>query len=251
MEINLKRTPRLYVDQPLGLDQAIALSPDQGHYLGRVMRLSAQDHVRIFNGEHGEWLCTIEQISKRGALVIGTEKISEAQTLPDVDYLFAPLKTARLDYMAQKATEMGAGRIRPVITEFTQGKRFKFDRLVANTIEAAEQCNLVCLPQVLEPVKLPAVIRDWDGTRQLIFCDESAQSSSPIEIISKFKGQPTALLIGPEGGFSEREREMLLSQPFVTAISLGPRIMRADTAAVAALALVQATIGDWQSSNRS
>ena len=249
MKLNLKRIPRLYVDQPLGENKAAALSADHGHYLNRVMRLSAQDHVRLFNGQDGEWLCTIEQISKRGALVVCSEKLREAQTLPDVDYLFAPLKTARLDYMAQKATEMGAGRIRPVFTEFTQGKRFKFDRLVANTIEAAEQCNLVCLPQILEPEKLPKVINDWqsDGkqTRQLLFCDESAESCSPIETIAGFKGQPTALLVGPEGGFSEQERALLLDQDFVTAISLGPRIMRADTAAVAALALLQATIGDW------
>ncbi len=249
MKKNLSRIPRLYTTATLAQSQPSALSPDQAHYLGRVMRLAIGDNVRVFNGNDGEWLSEIEQVSKRGCIVRNVEKLRESQVLPDIDYLFAPLKTARLDYLAQKATEMGASRLRPVFTDYTQGKRLKFDRLVANTIEAAEQCNLVCLPKVSEPQKLDRVLDNWDEdeneTRQLIFCDEAAQSGSPIETIRQFAGRPVALLIGPEGGFSQRERIRLLGLSFVTPVSLGPRIMRADTAAVAALALLQATIGDW------
>jgi len=175
--------------------------------------------------------------------------LREPQNLPDIDYLFAPLKTARLDYLAQKATEMGAAHLRPVLTEYTQNRRLKQERLVANTIEAAEQCNLVAVPKVSEPQKLDRVLDDWSvgetQTRQLIFCDEAVASSSPLETLKQFNGKPVALLIGPEGGFSDRERARLLALDFVTPISLGPRILRADTAAVAALAILQASIGDW------
>jgi 16S rRNA (uracil1498-N3)-methyltransferase len=209
------------------------------------MRLAIADKVRVFNGNDGEWLAEIEQLSKRGCIVRMVEQLRPPQTLPDVDYLFAPLKTARQDYLVQKATEMGAARLRPVLTEFTQTRRLKMPRLIANTIEAAEQCNIVAVPQVHELQKLDKALDQWEETRQLIFCDESAASTSPIETLKQFAGQSTALLVGPEGGFSERERTRLLDLPFVTAISLGPRIMRADTAAVAALAILQATIGDW------
>lgn len=249
MQKNLARIPRLHTSAPLALDQPTALEPDQAHYLGRVMRLTAGDHVRVFNGNDGEWLATIEQISKRGCIIRNIEKLREPQVLPDIDYLFAPLKTARLDYLAQKATEMGARHLRPVLTEFTQVRRIKMERLIANTIEAAEQCNLVAVPQVSEPEKLDRLLDKWsDGEgqpRTLIFCDETASSSSPLETLQQLKGQPVALLIGPEGGFSPKERECLLGLPFVVPISLGPRIMRADTAAVAAMAVLQSTIGDW------
>ena len=249
MQKNLSRIPRLYTTSPLALARPTALTPDQAHYLGRVMRLSTGDKVRVFNGDDGEWLTEIEQISKRGCIVRNIEKLRDPQVLADIDYLFAPLKTARLDYLAQKATEMGAARLAPVLTEFTQVRRVKMERLIANTIEAAEQCNLVAVPKVSEPEKLDRVLDKWrtgdENQRQLIFCDEAAASASPIETLRQFAGAPIALLIGPEGGFSERERERFLSLPFVTPISLGPRIMRADTAAVAAMAVLQATIGDW------
>lgn len=249
MRKNIKRVPRLYTPAPLAQAAATALSSDQAHYVGRVMRLAVGDPVRVFNGDDGEWLADIEQISKRGCIVRCTKILQQPQQLPDIDYLFAPLKTARLDYLAQKATEMGVARLRPVLTEFTQVNRLKMHRLVANTIEAAEQCNLVAMPQVLEPVKLSELLDGWkcsgNDTRQLVFCDEAAESDSPLETLKQLAGKPTALLIGPEGGFSPGERERLLALPFVTPISLGPRIMRADTAAVAALSLLQATIGDW------
>ncbi len=249
MQKNLSRVPRLYTITPLALAQPAALSPNQAHYLGRVMRLAVGDKVRVFNGDNGEWLAEIEQISKRGCIVRNIELLRQPQVLANIDYLFAPLKTARLDYLAQKATEMGAACLRPVITEFTQVRRLKMERLIANTIEAAEQCNLVAVPEVKEPEKLDRILDAWTAgdapTRQLIFCDEAAASNAPLETVKQFAGQPIALLIGPEGGFSKTERDRLLSLPFVTPISLGPRIMRADTAAVAAMTVLQATIGDW------
>ena len=245
MKKNIARVPRLYVPQSLAPQTPVPISADQAHYLGRVMRLGVGDQARLFNGDDGEWLCDIIEITKRRCVLVPQEKLRAAQTLPDVEYLFAPLKVGRLDYMVQKATEMGAARLRPVMTEFTQVKRLKMERLVANTIEAAEQCNLVCLPEVSEPEKLAKVLDTWDENRRLIICDERADSDSPIETLKELAGQPVALLIGPEGGFSEKEHARLLSLPFVTPISLGPRIMRADTAAVAALAVVQSTIGDW------
>jgi 16S rRNA (uracil1498-N3)-methyltransferase len=166
--------------------------------------------------------------------------------LPDIDYLFAPLKHARLDYLAQKATEMGAARLRPVLTRRTIAERVNIDRIRSNVIEAAEQCNLVGLPQVCEPQALTDVIAAWESERRLIFCDEAGTRSSPLSILGSMSPGPLALLIGPEGGFAPEERKLLLDQGFVTAISLGPRIVRADTAAVAALALVQAVLGDWR-----
>ncbi|HFC05159.1 MAG TPA: 16S rRNA (uracil(1498)-N(3))-methyltransferase [Rhizobiales bacterium] len=245
MNRNLSRTPRLFVDTPLRDGEPTALSSDQAHYLSRVMRLAIADRVRVFNGDDGEWLAEIEQLSKRGCIIRMVEKLREPQKLPDVDYLFAPLKSARLDYLVQKATEMGAARLCPVLTEYTQLRRLKLPRLVANAIEAAEQCNIVAVPEVLESQKLDRLLDQWPDDRQLIFCDESAASTSPMKTLKTLAGRPVALLVGPEGGFSPRERERLLGLPFVTAISLGPRIMRADTAAVAALAVLQATIGDW------
>lgn len=242
---NLSRAPRLYVQDPLFVKNQIGLGADHAHYLGRVLRLQVGDSVRIFNGNDGEFLCEIIQIAKRACVIECKEQSAPQDQLPDIEYLFAPLKTARLDYMAQKATEMGAAVLCPVITEYTQNRRLKLDRLIANTIEAAEQCNLMSIPQVCEPQKLNTVLTDWDKSRQLIFCDESAKQSNAIDDLVSLRGKPVALLIGPEGGFSPDEREILLSKPYVTAISLGPRILRADTAGVAALAVLQTVVGDW------
>ena len=240
-----KRTPRLYLAARLSANGLAELSHNQTHYIRNVMRLAAGDNLRLFNGNDGEWLCRIEQLGKRKCIAGCLEQIRPAQILPDIDYLFAPLKTGRLDYMVQKATEMGARRIRPVFTEYTQQHRIKTDRIEANIIEAAQQCNLVCLPQMLAPVKLTDMLDNWDEGRHLVFCDERAAIKSPLKALSDLPDGPLALLIGPEGGFSNCERETLLAKPCVTAISLGPRIMRADTAAVAALCLLQAIKGDW------
>ncbi len=174
------------------------------------------------------------------------ERLAEPTPPPDIDYVFAPLKHARLDYMAQKATEMGARRLRPVFTDHTVPKRVNTERLRANAIEAAEQCNLVFVPEVLEPVRLDRLLGDWPAERRIIHCDESAEVANPVEALKGIPEGPLAVLVGPEGGFSDRERKLLHALPFVHRISLGPRIMRADTAAVAALAVVQAVLGDWK-----
>lgn len=243
---NIQRTPRLYVSSPLAVGAAVALAENQAHYLLHVLRLDVGATFRLFNEADGEWLAEIVTARKRELILRCERKLRDAQALPDIDYLFAPLKHARLDYLAQKATEMGARRLRPVITRRTVAERVNVARLRSNVIEAAEQCNLVALPQVLEPEPLDKVIAAWPRERHLIFCDESAQRSNPLFVLQSLEPGPLALLIGPEGGFAPEEQQLLASQTFVSAISLGPRIMRADTAAVAALALVQAVLGDWR-----
>jgi 16S rRNA (uracil1498-N3)-methyltransferase len=242
---NLARLPRLYVEAPLAAGTSVALSRQQVHYVANVMRLKTGDALRLFNGRDGEWLCTIESAGKRDCTVTCAEQTAGHRLPCDLDYLFAPLKHARLDYMAQKATEMGARRLRPVFTERTVASRVNLERLRANTIEAAEQCNMVTVPEVLPLEPLDAVIARWDPSRRLVVCDEAAPIADPLAALKRLPSGPLALLIGPEGGFSEAEAEGLRALGFVTAISLGPRVMRADTAAVAALALVQAVHGDW------
>ena len=242
---NLARIPRLYVEAPLAPGAPVTLARQQAHYVVNVMRLKAGDALRLFNGRDGEWLCTIESAGKRDGTVTCTEQTAGHRQPPDLDYLFAPLKHARLDYMAQKATEMGARRLRPVFTERTVAGRVNLDRLAANAIEAAEQCNMVTVPEVLPPEPLDAALGHWDPERRLIVCDEAAPIADPLAALKILPPGPLALLIGPEGGFSEAEAERLRGLDFVTPISLGPRVMRADTAAVAALALVQAVHGDW------
>jgi len=233
------------MDAPLAKGAGVSPGRQQCHYLLNVMRLREGDEARLFNGRDGEWLCEVTQAAKKHCALTCVEKLADPAPPPDIDYIFAPLKHARLDYMAQKATEMGARRLRPVFTARTQARRVNLERLRANAIEAAEQCNMVFVPRVLEPVKLEALLAEWDGSRALIHCDEAAALASPIEALRAVPPGPLALLIGPEGGFSPNERALLASLPFVHSISLGPRVMRADTAAVAALALVQAVLGDW------
>jgi 16S rRNA (uracil1498-N3)-methyltransferase len=242
---SLARIPRLYVDAPLAAGATVALRRDQAHYVGNVMRLKPGDALRLFNGADGEWLCTIVVAGKRDGSVTCDEQTAAHRPPPDLDYLFAPLKHARLDYMAQKATEMGVRRLRPVFTEHTVVSRVNLERLKANAVEAAEQCNMVTVPDVLAPEPLDAVLAQWDPQRRLVMCDETAAIADPLAALKHVRPGPLALLIGPEGGFSQAEGERLRGLDFVTAISLGPRVMRADTAAVAALALVQAMHGDW------
>ncbi len=241
----LARIPRLHAGARL--DTGATVRPDRGqcHYLCHVMRLKEGDRARLFNGRDGEWLCTVTRTGKNCELTCA-EKLADPVPPPDIDYVFAPLKHARLDYMAQKATEMGARRLRPVFTDHTVPKRVNTERLRANAVEAAEQCNLVYVPEVLEPVRLDRLLEDWPRERRIIHCDESAEVANPVEALKEVPEGPLAVLIGPEGGFSDRERRLLRGLPFVHRISLGPRIMRADTAAVAALAIVQAVLGDWK-----
>jgi 16S rRNA (uracil1498-N3)-methyltransferase len=203
------------------------------------------DTILVFNGRDGEWRAVVE--GSRRSLALALSERVRAQTFPpDLHYLFAPLKHARLDYLVQKAVEMGAGRLCPVSTRRTQVARINLHRMQANVIEAAEQCGIISLPVLEPPRNLSDVLQDWDSNRRLFFCDESASVRSPAEILQSFPIQPAAVLVGPEGGFSDEERADLLTRPFVTALSLGPRILRADTAAVAAFALVQTFIGDWR-----
>lgn len=241
----MKTTPRLHLDSVLEPGRDIALPREQAHYLTGVLRLQPGDAVAVFNARDGEWLAHLTEVTKKGASLRCERQVLASRPPPDIDYCFAPLKHARLDYMVQKATELGARRLRPVITQRTIAERVNMDRMRANVIEAAEQCNLVFVPDVMEPVKLPKLLQEWEQGRALVHCDEAAAIASPLDALQRIKA-PAAVLIGPEGGFTDEEKRLLASLSFVTAISLGPRIMRADTAAVAALALVQAVLGDWQ-----
>ena len=193
-----------------------------------------------------EWRAELARSGKREAKLAVTSRIRQQEAGPDIAYLFAPLKRARLDYLVQKATEMGVANLCPVLTRRTVAERVNVDRMRANAIEAAEQCGILRVPAVDEPAKLERVIAGWDSSRPLIFCDEGSEHADPLVVLGRLKPGPLALLVGPEGGFDEAERELLSTQPFVTRISLGPRILRADTAAVAALALVNAALGDWR-----
>lgn len=240
----MKTTPRLHVDQPLTAGAEIELAREPGHYLTHVLRLAPGDPVAVFNAGDGEWLAYLANAGKKQVSLRLERHTAGVRPPPDIDYLFAPLKHARLDYVVQKATELGARRLRPVITRRTIAERVNIARMKANAIEAAEQCNLVFVPEVAEPVKLEAALADWPAARALIYCDEKAAVANPLAALTSVR-PPAAVLIGPEGGFAEEEKALLRSKPFVTAISLGPRIMRADTAAVAAFALVQAALGDW------
>ena len=241
----MKTTPRLHLDHELAEQRDIALEREQAHYLAGVLRLAPGDAVAVFNGRDGEWLAYLTEVTKKGVRIRCERQVSAVKPPPDIDYCFAPLKHARLDYVVQKATELGARRLRPVITQRTIAERVNLERMRANVIEAAEQCNLVFVPEVTEPLKLPRLVAGWEAGRALIYCDETASVANPIAALKACKA-PAAVLIGPEGGFTPEEKALLKSLPYVTAISLGPRIMRADTAAVAAMTLVQAALGDWE-----
>ena len=241
--------PRLFVEHPLTRGEAVALDKDQSLYLATVLRKEMGDEVVLFNGRDGAWLCRINSTGKKSVVLELIERIAPQPVAADLWYGFAPLKAARLDYVIQKATEMGASVIQPVITQFTQVSRIKLDRMRANAIEAAEQCEVLNIPLVEAEVTLERLVASWPavhGERLLILADETTSSASPVGQIAAVAGRPIGLLIGPEGGFSDAERALLLAQPFVITVSLGPRILRADTAAVAALTLIQAIIGDWR-----
>lgn len=236
---------RLFVNDALSAGVEIALPTQQSHYLSNVLRMREGGEVLVFNGSDGEWLASINEVAKKSVRLAVREQTRLQPTVPDLLYCFAPIKAGRLDYMVQKAVEMGAGALQPVITQHTQVPKIGVDRLQANALEAAEQCGILAVPRVREAVKLDRLLADWDEDRALIFCDESAAGDNPVNSLESVKGSKLALIVGPEGGFSETERKQLHALPFVTAIPLGPRILRADTAAVAALAVIQATVGDW------
>lgn len=237
-------SPRLFVDAPLAAGATVPLDRNRSNYLGNVLRLMAGDTVLVFNGRDGEWRAEIAG-RKRADFLTVQHQTRPQSTAADLQLLFAPLKHARLDYMVQKAVEMGVGRLRPVITRFTQVSRVNIERMRANVIEAAEQCGILDIASVDEPVALERCLSERDKQRLLVFCDEAAETANPLAALSGKSPSGIDVLIGPEGGFSEEERSLLLHEPILARISLGPRILRADTAAVAALAVVQATLGDW------
>lgn len=242
------RHPRLYVDMPLSGGIGIALDRDQTNYLGNVLRLEAGNTVFVFNGRDGEWEATLAGRKRPDRAEIVRQTRPQDQ-LPNLSYVFAPLKQARLDYMTQKAVEMGAASLRPVTTQHTQVTRLNLERMRANVVEAAEQCGILSLADVHEPLPLMRWLAERDSARLLVFCDEKAPLADPLAALA---GAGTAhqgidVLIGPEGGFSEAERARLLEQVRILRLSLGPRVLRADTAAVAALAVVQTALGDWRS----
>lgn len=233
---------RLFVDHPLAPEQQVPLTRDQAHYLFGVMRMKPGDDLALFNGRDGEFAATVDRAGKRDGLLRAGARTRPLQMPPDLWLLFAPIKKQRTDFIVEKAAELGAARILPVQTDFTNSERIRRDRLQAHAVEAAEQCGGTYVPEVADLAKLSDLLADWPEDRTLIFCDEARVGQA-----DPLKGErgPHAILIGPEGGFSDAERARLHGLPFVKTISLGPRILRADTAAVAALTLWQAALGDW------
>jgi 16S rRNA (uracil1498-N3)-methyltransferase len=270
MAIHDFNAQRLYLDVPLGEGARVVCTSEQANYLLAVLRLGAADTVLVFNGRDGEWRASLAPQGKRGLALDIAQRTREQVPGPDIVYVFAPLKRARLDYMVQKAAEMGVARLIPVITRRTIAERVNLERMRANVIEAAEQCGILRVPAIDEPVTLERVLSRWDGNRRLVFCDEAATEADPIAALkAAFRGSPppvvedtpasakdtrapqargpaAAVLVGPEGGFDPAERCAILAQSYTVPIRLGPRIMRADTAAIAALALVNAVVGDWR-----
>jgi 16S rRNA (uracil1498-N3)-methyltransferase len=239
------RMQRLYVPDDLAEGSPVEPSAPQAHYLLNVLRLGDGAEILLFNGRDGEWRTTVTPSGRKKAVLIPVEQTRTQPPLPDLLYCFAPLKQGRLDYLVQKAVEMGAGVLQPVVTQHTQVTKLGTDRLQANATEAAEQCGILAIPPVREPMKLERLLAEWEPGRRLIFCDEDVGTNNPLPALQAVEERSLALLVGPEGGFSDAERRQLRALPFVTAIPLGPRILRADTAAVAALAVLQATVGDW------
>ncbi|WP_271948572.1 16S rRNA (uracil(1498)-N(3))-methyltransferase [Ruegeria faecimaris] len=235
---------RLYVEHPLGPGQSVELTREQAHYLFGVMRLAVGGQVALFNGQDGEWQAEVAEAGKRGGVLTCVEQTKPLQRPPDLWFLFAPIKKARTDFIVEKAAEMGAARIMPVQTEFTNSERIRQDRLQAHAVEAAEQCGGTFVPEVADLQRLDRVLDGWPEGRQLMFCNE-AEVGSALRLAAHEKGLPWAILIGPEGGFSQRERARLTALPYAHVVSLGPRILRADTAAVAALTMWQQALGDW------
>jgi 16S rRNA (uracil1498-N3)-methyltransferase len=238
--------PRLFVANHLSAGAKIVLSAGQTHYLLHVLRFAEGAEILVFDGVSGEWRARIATAKKTGCSIDVVSLVRHQTAAQDIHYAFAPLKQARLDYMVQKAVEMGASVLQPVITARTAVSRLNLVRMRANAIEAAEQCGILAVPSIASPLKLESLLKTCETDRIVVFCDERASTAPPLLALGKLKGRKITALIGPEGGFSKHERETLLSKNFVCPISLGPRIMRADTAAVAALALINAVLGDWR-----
>jgi len=239
---------RLFVEEALSLGARITLDRDRAHYLQHVLRLREGASILLFNGREGEWRAEIAAASKKGLALSVVENVRAQTVAPDILYAFAPLKHARLDYMIQKAVEMGAARLAPVITQHTQAQRVNLERMRANAIEAAEQCGVLHVPAIEPETKLARFLETLDENRLLVFCDEDAGVSDPVAALRATapSRDRIAVLIGPEGGFASEERALILRRKNIARISLGPRILRADTAAVAALTAAQIALGDWR-----
>jgi 16S rRNA (uracil1498-N3)-methyltransferase len=240
--------PRLYLDAPLAAGARQALDRAQANYLLNVLRLRPGDSVLVFNGRDGEWQAEIRSDGRKSADLVCVEQVRPQVPARDLLYLFAPLKHARLDYMVQKAVEMGAGALKPVITRRTQSTRVNLERMRANVIEAAEQCGILSIPEVRESVDLTAALAALEPDRLLVFCDEGAPVANPMAALEPLGNNivKIAVIVGPEGGFTDEERARVAARDNSVRVSLGPRILRADTAAVAALAVVQSVLGDWR-----
>lgn len=240
---------RLFVDGVLDDSALVTLAREQTHYLVNVMRAEVGDEVALFNGRDGEWVSTVDTVGKRGAQLRLSRRLRAQSAEPDLWLAFAPIKRGRIDFVAAKATELGVSRLVPVVTAHTQMSRVNTDRLRANAVEAAEQCERMTVPDVAAPVSFAALLDGWPAERELFVGDETGHGR-PIAAVAAGlahdAAQPRAVLVGPEGGFSDAELDALDKLPFVTKFGLGPRIMRADTAAIAALAILQALAGDWQ-----
>ncbi|OWU85454.1 16S rRNA methyltransferase [Oceanicola sp. 22II-s10i] len=238
---------RLHVDHPLGAAQTVPLERDQAHYLFGVMRMGPGDAVALFNGRDGEWRAEVAEAGKRGGALACVEQTAPQAMPPDLWLLFAPVKKTRTDFIVEKAVELGVARLLPVQTGFTNSERIRRDRLQAHAVEAAEQCGATYVPEVEDLGRLDRVLSARLAGRRLLFCDEAMAGEAPAleRLRAEAKGEPWAVLIGPEGGFSESERRMLRGRDGAVAVALGPRILRADTAAVAAITLWQSVLGDW------
>jgi len=240
------RTPRLFVAPSLDRGASLPLDKGQSNYLINVLRLAPGDSVLVFNGQDGEWRAELQRDGKKSVALAVVEQTRPQHGACDLHYLFAPLKHARLDYMVQKAVELGVSRLQPVTTRHTQAARVNVERMRANAIEAAEQCGILTIADTADAIPLTKALDGLTGGRVLIFCDEDAETRDPVAALSHIaRGAPLAVLVGPEGGFADDERALLLKHPSVVRLALGPRILRADTAAVSALTLVQAVVGDW------
>ena len=238
---------RLFVEAELGPGARIVPSDEQSHYLLRVMRAKAGDSVRLFNARDGEWRARIADVTRRNCTLVCEAQVQPQGDVPDLWLAFAPIKRTPADYVAQKATELGVRRLQPVITHRTVARRVNTDRLRANAIEAAEQSGRLSVPTIAAPLALDALLTTWPSDRRLVFCDEVGDAPPILEAFTKDTGRgPAAILTGPEGGFDAVERELIRAHPSAVPVTLGPRIMRADTAALAALAVWQAACGDWR-----
>ncbi|MCB1354630.1 MAG: 16S rRNA (uracil(1498)-N(3))-methyltransferase [Rhodobacteraceae bacterium] len=237
---------RLFVSPDLQAGAEIALAPEQAHYLFTVMREGPGGRLSVFNGRDGEWAAEITEAGKRRGTLRALEQTQAQRVPPDLWLLFAPIKKARTDFIVEKAAELGCARIQPVFTRHTNSERLRIDRLQAHALEAAEQCGETYVAQVDAPAKLETLLDGWNPARRLLFCDESRRARPAQTALAGIDPGPWAILIGPEGGFAPEEAERLRGLPFVLPVTLGPRVLRADTAAVAAIALWQAALGDWQ-----